>query len=180
MNTKDLELYYFNTTSLEDIRFKHFPILKKMFNVEDLLNNKDISEDDSLSKRAKIESIICDYIKSDEDISKDFFEAYYIDKPNEICELVLQGLVADEVIKNKLDVNIFLDKASVLYFENKYPLNIEKWLKDKNCTIEKYCEDMFELYDLFNMFKPEELFGEKIVRECERLIKDFEEKKKKK
>ena len=89
MNTKDLELYYFNTASLEEIRFKYFPILRKMFNVEDLLNNKDISEDDSLSKRAKIENIICDYIKSDDDVSKDFFDAYHIDKPNEICELVL-------------------------------------------------------------------------------------------
>lgn len=179
MNTKDLELYYFNTASLEEVRFKYFPILRKMFNVEDLLNNKDISEDDSLSKRAKIESIICDYIKSDDDVSKDFFDAYHIDKPNEICELVLQGLVADEVIKKKLDINIFLDKASVIYFENKYPRNIVKWQKDKTYTIEKYCEDMLELYDLFNMFPPKEIFGEDVVRECEQKIKEYEEKKNK-
>ena len=179
MNTKDLELYYFNTASLEEIRFKYFPILRKMFNVEDLLNNKDISEDDSLSKRAKIENIICDYIKSDDDVSKDFFDAYHIDQPNEICELVLQGLVADEVIKKKLDINIFLDKASVIYFENKYPRNIVKWQKDKTYTIEKYCEDMLELYDLFNMFPPEEIFGEDIVRECKQKIKEYEEKKNK-
>ena len=180
MNTKDLELYYFNTASLEEIRFKHFPIIKQLFNSEDLLNNKDISEDESLSKRAKIESVICDYIKSDEYISKEFYEAYHIDKPNEISELVLQGIIADEVIKQKLDINIFLDKASVIYFENKYPRNIIKWQKDKTYTIEKYCEDVLELYDLFNMFPAEEIFGEDIVRECEQMIKEYEEKKKKK
>jgi len=178
MNTKDLELYYFNTASLEEIRFKHFPIIKQLFNSEDLLNNKDISEDESLSKRAKIESVICDYIKSNENISKEFYEVYHIDKPNEICELVLQGIIANEVIKQKLDINIFLDKASVIYFENKYPRNIIKWQKDKTYTIEKYCEDVLELYDLFNMFPAEEIFGEDIVRECEQLIKEYEEKKK--
>ena len=71
-------------------------------------------------------------------------------------------------------VNI-LKRETILNF-----VSLFKWQKDKTYTIEKYCEDMLELYDLFNMFPAEEIFGEDIVRECEQLIKEYEEKKKKK
>lgn len=149
MTKEDLKLYYFQTIELKRISDTYFSKIKEFIDVKEFFNNCNLTEDERVNKCCNMENKICEYIRSDKAIEEDFFKAYHLKGTNTLCEFVLQGIVANEVINNKIEINIFLDKASVLYFNGEFPLNIKLWKKDKNETLIKHCEFYNKLYELF-------------------------------
>jgi len=180
MNTNDLELYYFNTASLEDIRFKYFPEIKKLINAENFFNNQKYSQKKRLDIRCHMANQIMDYIKEDKVREQEFYNAYGLYGANLLCEFVLESVVADEAIRQKRKEDIFLDKSSVLYFDGVYPPNVRDWQKDKSITILKACEVEQRIYNLLHSAPPEEIFGEDFVNKINKKLKKFEDKQKKK
>lgn len=178
MNNKDLELYFFNTYSLETVRNKYFPKLKEIVKSEDFFNNEDLSLDKRLEKRSYMENKIYKFILSDKSIEEEFSSAYGLCAVNILCEFVLQGLVADEAIKTNFDKNIFLNKCSIVCLDHKYPPNIRDWKKDKTMTLLKACAFENDLVELFNTVPLDDLFGQDLIKDIEEKIKDYEEKNK--
>lgn len=180
MNTNDLELYYFSTAPVEDIRFKYFPEIKKIVNADNFFNNQKLSSKKRISIRAHMAHLIMEYIKADKYREKEFCEAYGLKAVNLLCEYVLECVVADEAIKQKRTEDIFIDKSSVLCLDGEYPPNVRDWHKDKSITILKACETEQKLYELFNSVPAELIFGEEFVKKANEKIRKFKEKKKKK
>lgn len=180
MNNKDLELYYFNTASLEDIRFKYFAEIRKIVNADNFFNNKRYTQNKRLKIRCHMASLIMEYIQADKEREKEFCDAYGLYGVNLLCEFVLEAVVADEAIRQKRQEDIFLDKASILYFDGVYPPNVRDWQKDKSITILRACALEQRIYDAVHSAPPEEIFGEEVVRKANEMIRKYEEKQKKK
>lgn len=167
MNNKELELYYFNTYNLESIRKKHFSTLKLIVNSNDFFNNENLSIEERLEKRSYMENQIYKYILSKKDIEDEFTLTYGLGAVNILCEFVLQGLVADEAIKQNFDKNIFLSKCSILCLDHKYPPNIRDWKKNKTITLLTACSFENELVELFHSVPAGDLFDEELIKEIE-------------
>lgn len=180
MNTNDLELYYFNTAPLEEVRFKYFAEIREIVNANNFFNNKRYTQNKRLKIRCHMASLIMDYIQADKEREKEFCDAYGLYGVNLLCEFVLESVVADEAIRQKRKEDIFLDKSSVLYFDGVYPPNVRDWQKDKSITILKACKLEQRIYELLNSAPPEEIFGEEFVKKANKRLKKFEDKKKKK
>ena len=112
MNIKDLEIYYFCTPDIDTIREKYFKSFKEIVGVENFFNNAKLDDEARADKQDQLIDKISNYIEAHEDMKKEILEAYHTTDLFVIGALLLQSLVADEIIKSKADVDIFKNKNS--------------------------------------------------------------------
>ncbi|MBE5741216.1 MAG: hypothetical protein E7351_01620 [Clostridiales bacterium] len=133
---KLLESYYFCNEDLNYIRKKYFKFLKELIDIQSCFcDNENLSEDERLEKAGNITDKLYKYLTTNKTAKREFEKAYSIDIQPELCDIVLQSIMADFVIWHKQYLlDIFLSKRSVLYFDNEYPSNYKffKDGKDKN------------------------------------------------
>lgn len=94
---------------------------------------------------------ISTYIASDAKIWQDSSREFNTKNKTIIGKIVLQSLIADIVIKLNIDVNIFLNKKSILFFENSYPPNILLYNKEKT-SLHDYVKFMETFFNNFRNF----------------------------
>ena len=110
MNIQDLEIYYFCTPDIDTIREKYFKSFKEIVGVENFFNNAELDDEARADKQDQLIDKISDYIEAHEDMKKEILEAYHTTDLFVIGVLLLQSLVADEIIKSKADIDIFKNK----------------------------------------------------------------------
>ena len=115
MRIDELETYYFGERPFQSIREKHFGPLKELIEVEELFNNQDLTDDEFQDKQMYICDKIYKYISSNKRIRRDFYNAYGVLLINTLCDLVLESLVADEIIKTNRKIDMFLDAQSIVF-----------------------------------------------------------------
>ena len=158
MKTNDLELYYFGEAQFQKIREKHFSNLKGIIGVKELLNNQDLTDDEFENKQRHIFDEIYKYISSNNRIKRDFYNAYGVVLIDTLCQLVLESLVADEVIKNNLKIDIFLDAQSLAFCGEDCPLHIFLW-HEQGTTLSNYSTKESREYDFLDEQPESEIFG---------------------
>lgn len=158
MKTNELELYYFGEAQFQKIREKHFSHLKDIIGVKELLNNQDLTDDEFEHKQRHIFDEIYKYISSNKRIRRDFYNAYGVVLIDTLCQFVLESLVADEVIKNNLKIDIFLDAQSIAFCGEDYPLHIFLW-HEQDISLSKYSKEESHDYDCLDEQPEDEIFG---------------------
>ena len=158
MKTNDLELYYFGETPFQKIREKHFTNLKEIIGIEELFNNESLTDDELMSKQVYIEDKIYKYISSNKRIRRDFYNAYGVVLIDTLCQLVLESIVADEILKTKKKIDIFLDAQSIVYCDEDCPLHIFLW-HEQGMSLSKYSTKESHDYDSLDEQPEDELFG---------------------
>lgn len=162
MKTNELELYYFGEAQFQKIREKHFSHIKDIIGVKELLNNQDLTDDEFEHKQRHIFDEIYKYISSNKRIRRDFYNAYGVVLIDTLCQFVLESLVADEVIKNNLKTDIFLDAQSIAFCGEDCPLHIFLW-HEQNISLSKYSKEESRDYDCLDEQPESEIFGLEFV-----------------
>lgn len=158
MKTNELELYYFGKAEFQKIREKHFSNLKEIIGVKELLNNQDLTDDEFEHKQRHIFDEIYKYISSNKRIRRDFYNAYGVVLIDTLCQFVLESLVADEVIKNNLKIDIFLEAQSLAFCGEDCPLHIFLW-HEQGISLSKYSQEESHDYDCLDEQPESEIFG---------------------
>ena len=158
MKTNDLELYYFGETPFQKLREKHFANLKEIIGVEELFNNESLTDDELMSKQMYIEDKIYKYISSNKRIRRDFYNAYGVVLIDTLCQLVLESIVADEILKTQKKIDIFLDAQSIVYCDEDCPLHIFLW-HEQGISLSKYSTKESHDYDSLDEQPEDEIFG---------------------
>ncbi len=112
---------------------------------------------------------IIEYIFAKEKMKYDFVKAYGTEDDYILGELIVQSLVAHIAVELELDMNIFKNKRSILYFENTYPKNILIY-KDKHKS-----GTLFEYIEFFELFKTyinnnNEIFYQNIIYDILKIL----------
>ena len=180
MNKLDLELYYFCTPDIDTIREKYFKTFKDLVGVENFFNNGNMNHEQRADKQDQLIDKISDYIEEHEEIKKELLEAYHTTDLFVIGALLLQSLVADEVLKSNKNVNIFKDENSILHYKNRYPHNVEDYLYNKKNTLLRYVDylnDIAGVYEeKFDPLPQEEIDKMKeYLKTLDKLIEDKDE-----
>lgn len=158
MKTNDLELYYFGENPFQNIREKHFANLKEIIGVEELFNNESLTDDELLGKQMYIEDKIYKYISSNKRIRQDFYNAYGVVLIDTLCQLVLESIVADELLKTNKKIDMFLDAHSIVYCDEDCPLHIFLW-HEQGISLSKYSKEESHDYDCLDEQAESEIFG---------------------
>ena len=164
MKTNELELYYFGEAQFQMIREKHFSNLKDIIGVKELLNNQDLTDDEFEHKQRHVFDEIYKYISSNKRIRRDFYNAYGVVLINTLCQFVLESLIADEVIKNNLKIDIFLDAQSIAFCGEDCPLHIFLW-HEQGISLSKYSKEESRDYDCLDEQPESEIFGLEFIEE---------------
>jgi len=180
MNIQDLEIYYFCTPDIDTIREKYFKSFKEIVGVENFFNNAELDDEARADKQDQLIDKISDYIEAHEDMKKEILEAYHTTDLFVIGVLLLQSLVADEIIKSKADIDIFKNKNSILHYKDRYPHNIEDYIYKKKNTMMRYIDylnDIAGVYEeKFDPIPQEEIEKMKAyLKELDKLIQDEDE-----
>lgn len=164
MRTDELELYYFGEKSFQKIREKHFVKLKELIGVNEFFNNEVLTDEEFQDKRMYICDKIYKYISSNKRIKRDFYNAYDVVLINTLCDLVLESLVADEILKTQRKCDMFLDAQSIVFCDEDCPLHIFLW-HEEVISLAKYSAEESHSYDSMD-FQPEsEIFGLEFEKE---------------
>jgi len=158
MRIDELELYYFGEKSFQMIREKHFGPLKKLIGIEELFNNQNLTDDEFQDKQMYICDKIYKYISSNKRIRRDFYNAYGVVLINTLCDLVLESLVADEIIKTNRKIDMFLDAQSIVFCDEDCPLHIFLW-HEEGVSLSKYSKEESRDYDNLDLQPESEIFG---------------------
>ncbi len=158
MKTNELELYYFGEAPFQNIREKHFANLKEIIGVEELFNNESLTDDELMSKQMYIEDKIYKYISSNKRIRQDFYNAYGVVLIDTLCQLVLESIVADEILKTNKKIDMFLDAQSIVYCDEDCPLHIFLW-HEEGISLSKYSKEESHDYDKLDEQPEDEIFG---------------------
>lgn len=164
MKTNELELYYFGETPFQRIREKHFSHLKEIIGVEELLNNQNLTDDEFEDKQQYIFDKIYKYISSNKRIRRDFYNAYGVVLIDTLCQLVLESIVADEILKTNKKIDMFLDAQSIVYCDDDCPLHIFLW-HEQNISLSKYSKEESHDYDCLDEQPEDEIFGLEFTKE---------------
>lgn len=164
MKTNELELYYFGEAQFQMIREKHFSNLKDIIGVKELLNNQDLTDDEFEHKQRHVFDEIYKYISSNKRIRRDFYNAYGVVLIDTLCQFVLESLVADEIIKNNLKIDIFLDAQSLAFCGEDCPLHIFLW-HEESISLSKYSKEESRDYDCLDEQPESEIFGLEFIEE---------------
>jgi len=179
MKIQELETYYFCTPDIDRLRDKYFSTFNEMLGIENYFNNEKLTDEEHWDKLTELADKLMNYLNNNKEIKEEFVNAYRTDSDYILGELLIQSLVADIVIKMKLDINIFMDKKSILYFEKTYPKNISIYKnKERSGSLFEYIEYFGDMISAIKSINPVELFGQEFIDECEKLVKDAEDKKK--
>lgn len=162
MRIDELEAYYFGERPFQSIREKHFGPLKELIGVEELFNNQDLTDDEFQDKQMYICDKIYKYISFNKRIRRDFYNAYGVLLINTLCDLVLESLVADEVIKNNRKIDMFLDAQSIVFCDEDCPLHIFLW-HEEDISLSKYSKEESHDYDNMDSQPESEIFGLEFV-----------------
>jgi len=158
MRIDELELYYFGEKPFQIIREKHFGPLKELIGIEELFNNQNLTDDEFQDKQMYICDKIYKYISSNKRIRRDFYNAYGVVLINTLCDLVLESLVADEVIKTNRKIDMFLDAQSIVFCDEDCPLHIFLW-HEEEVSLSKYSKQESHDYDGIDREPESEMFG---------------------
>jgi len=158
MRIDELELYYFGEKPFQKIREKHFGSLKELIGIEELFNNQDLTDDEFQDKQMYICDKIYKYISSNKIIRRDFYNAYGVVLINTLCDLVLESLVADEIIKTNRKIDMFLDAQSIVFCDEDCPLHIFLW-HEEGVSLSKYSKEESRDYDNIDLQPESEIFG---------------------
>ena len=158
MRIDELELYYFGEKSFQKIREKHFGPLKELIEIEELFNNQNLTDDEFQDKQMYICDKIYKYISSNKRIRRDFYNAYGVVLINTLCDLVLESLVADEVVKTNKKIDMFLDAQSIVFCDEDCPLHIFLW-HEEGISLSKYSKEESRDYDNIDLQPESEIFG---------------------
>lgn len=177
MDIKELESYYFCTPDIDRLRIKHFATFKSLLGVENFFNNEKLTSDEHWEKLSDLADKLIKYIFDNNELKEEIISAYRTNDDYILGELLIQSIVADVVIELKLNIDIFKDKRSILYFDGTYPKNISIYKnKEKSGNMFEYIEFFENFRQTLLSINPEELFGKDFVEEMEDLIKDSKDK----
>ena len=163
MRIDELETYYFGEKPFQSIREKNFGPLKELIGIEELFNNQDLTDDEFQDKQMYICDKIYKYISSNKRIKKDFYNAYGVVLIDTLCDLVLEGLVADEVIKGNRKIDMFLDAQSIVFCDEDCPLHIFLW-HEEGISLSKYSKEESHDYDNMDSQPESEIFGLEFIK----------------
>lgn len=173
MNRQELELYYFCTPDIDTIREKYFKTFKELVGVENFFNNANLNNKARSDKQNQLIDKISDFIEEHEKMKNELLEAYHTTDLFVIGALLLQSLVADEIIKSKADIDMFKNKNSILHYKDRYPHNIEDYMYKKKNTMLRYID---YLNDIAGVYEPNiEPLPEDQIKELKDLLKKLDE-----
>ena len=173
MNLQDLELYYFCTPAIDTVREKYFSTLKCVVNVDNFFNNAELTDKQKIKKQDNLIDQLSNYIEEHEEMKKELLEAYHTTDLFIIGGLLLQSLVADEVIKSRKYRDIYLSKDSILSYKGRYPHNIQDYKYKKQNTMLRYVD---YLNDIAGVYEPElEPMPEDKIKELKDLLSKLDE-----
>ena len=158
MRKEELELYYFGEEPFKKIRDKHFNKLYEVIGVEELLNNQNLTDNEFDVKQRYILDKIYKYISSCKRIRRDFYNAYGVVLIDTLCNLVLESLVAYEILRNNLNVDMFLDAQSIVFCGEDCPLHIFLW-HTQETLLSVYSSEESHDYDKLEEQPENEVFG---------------------
>ena len=172
MDIKELESYYFCTPDIDKLRIKHFATFKTMLGVENFFNNEKLTSDEHWEKLSDMADKLIKYVFENKELKEEIISAYRTKDDYILGELLIQSIVADVVIELKLNIDIFKDKRSILYFDGTYPKNISIYKnKEKSGNMFEYIEFFENLKQTLLSINPEEIFGKDFIEEIEKLKK---------
>ena len=164
MRKEDLKEYFFSTKELINIRDKYFTKLKEIIGVENLFNNQSLTDEELLDKQLDICDKIYEFISSNKRIKRDFYNVYGVVFINTLCNLVLDALVADEILNKDMKLDIYLDAESTVYCGEDCPLHIFLW-HEQGVSLQQFCaEEMDDYEDLEGCYEFE-VFGLEFTKE---------------
>ena len=158
MKREEFESYYFATEPFKKIREKHFPKIKEILDSNEFFNNQNLSEDEVDAKRFHMEEKLYKYISSCKRIRRDFYNAYGVITIDSLCELVMQSILADEVLKKELHIDIYLDAQSVICTYEDCPMNIWHYYNQQH-SLAEYSKIYSKWYDNFEDLSEDDIFG---------------------
>ena len=165
MRKEELELYYFGEEPFKKIRDKHFNKLYEVIGVEELLNNQNLTDDEFYVKQRYILDKIYNYISSCKRIRRDFYNAYGVVLIDTLCNLVLESLVAYEILRNNLNVDMFLDAQSIVFCGGEdCPLHLFLW-HTQETLLSVYSSVESHDYDKLEEQPENEVFGLEFTKE---------------
>lgn len=151
MNTRKLLQYYFPNEETKKIKKLYFSTLKAVLGVENFVGNHNFTQHERITKRCNLEKTLVEYITNC-GILQEFIFVYKLQKPHLLCEQIFEAIVVDELIKcGKSLTDIFLNKDSILYFDNKYPNGIDAILNGKEENILTECSLIQKISDIVNV-----------------------------
>lgn len=162
MRKEDLKEYYFSTKELIKIRDKYFDKLKEIVVIDNLFNNQSLTDEELLDKQNYICNNIYKFISSNKRIRRDFYNAYGVVLINTLCNLVLESLVADEILNKDIKLDIFLDAESIVYCGEDCPLHIFLW-HEQGISLYQYSSSESHDYDNMDNELETEIFGLEFV-----------------
>ena len=164
MRKEDLKEYYFSTEALNKIRDKYFVKLKEIVGVNNLFNNQNLTDEELIDKQLYMCDNIHKFISSCKRIRRDFFNAYGVVMINTLCNLVLESLVADELLNTDRKLDIFLDAESIVYCGEDCPLHIFLW-HEQGISLYQYSSKESHDYDNMDNEPETEIFGLEFTKE---------------
>lgn len=159
MTNLQLKKYYFPNKQIENLVSKNISKLIKFYGEKTLFENINLLPYERLEHEKELTDKTIKLLEDNKNLYYNFAFTYSISDKNVLADIILQSIMAFSKLNNSkyIDMDIFLNPNSMLFFENIYPATIQRWQENTNSNILSYTymmKNKIKLIDkiIFNKF----------------------------